>query len=383
MQQTLSVNIKKQNDTLIIFSKEDKFEFQWMDSDPPQTDLVDYAVWLFLPIAMTKKMNLHICGSGSFITKINAEKLSEIWSCWLPSKFSIINLSFDKYIEHKEVKTNKKDKDIMFFSSGIDSTYALLNRIKNGKNQDLVTLKGMDYKIEDNVRFNKLIEKTNILTSSLCDNRYFINTNAYNIFKKYKINSTISHAFLLNSIGFMYYKNYKKCIIAADLELFQQFFVFPHGITFATNHFFNSGYFKLAIEGENITRANKLPIIAKNKKALKSISFCVNYNFRPENCGLCSKCIRTKTMFLSSLGYVPDNVFKNKEIIKKYKEKKINRTFLFIHDAYITSIKNKTISKNLWIEDVYKKAKRKRIFFENLDKIVNKVFNKLKIYNSK
>jgi hypothetical protein len=43
------------------------------------------------------------------------------------------------------------------------------------------------------------------------------------------------------------------------------------------------------------------------------LTFCVDYKSRPENCGACTKCQRTKLMFLARTGTVPD-IFMDKSI---------------------------------------------------------------------
>jgi hypothetical protein len=64
----------------------------------------------------------------------------------------------------------------------------------------------------------------------------------------------------------------------------------------------------------DIMRGEKMHLIHGSMEALSSLTFCVDYRARPNNCGRCSKCVRTKAMLLPSVGVVPD-VFLDKAFI--------------------------------------------------------------------
>ena len=64
----------------------------------------------------------------------------------LPKKYSLINVEFNEYRDTDN--TAPKDKQLLLFSGGVDSTYTLLNKKFNEK-PDLLTIQGMDCKISD------------------------------------------------------------------------------------------------------------------------------------------------------------------------------------------------------------------------------------------
>jgi hypothetical protein len=81
---------------------------------------------------------------------------------------------------------------------------------------------------------------------------------------------------------------------------------FPWGLNHVTNRYLKGTNFQLEPRCENHTRANKAGSVALNPLALKAVSFCKRREVRPDNCGTCTKCVRTKVMFAATLGYQPD-----------------------------------------------------------------------------
>lgn len=331
------------HDRVIVASDEDTIELRWIDCDRPDIVTHDFAARLFLPIAMAKGCDLVIDGTGSAIAKSNAERLSDIWALWLPDLYSNIRVDFAE--EHAGSLSPQQGsmKSLMFFSGGIDSTFALLRRGIAGLKQDVITLQGMDYRINDDARFRALQEKTTPIAHKYGKARYFVEADAYRAYAKYGISGQLSHIFLLTGVGFLYHRQYRECVISADLTRAQQFVSLPVGSTCATNPFFDSGNFRLKIEGEDVTRAEKLPLICASEEALKSASFCVDYESRPENCGVCRKCVRTKIMFMAATGKIPDNVFLEPIFTKEMQRQcladtpEVHRSFMY--DAYVVALR--------------------------------------------
>jgi hypothetical protein len=336
-----------------------KIGFRWLRSEMPSIEVHDFVAFLFLPIAMSTGRNLYIHGEGTKETIDNLESASDAWSTLLPNKYQSVSVEFKK---RREEKRREEKRSLMFYSGGIDSTYALLSRVERNLEQDLITVQGMDFKLKDEDKFFTASKKTDKYASSFYKKRHYVRSNAYSLYKKYGIDAQMSHVFLLTGLGFMYHKDYSECVIAADLSYDQQFIAFPVGSSVATNRFFSTGEMQLLTEGQQLTRAQKIGVISKNRTVLDSISFCVDYSVRPENCGKCSKCLRTKVMFLASIGYVPENVFIDPTIefnIEKLIFSKVKRVhFVFLKDAYTTALRNNNLEKLPWLEDAFSFAKK-------------------------
>ncbi len=193
---------------------------------------------------MAENRDLHVLGAGVRKNLENARRLSEIWSIWRPDLFADINISFQQ-IEEKancfSFNGTRRNRSIMFYSGGIDSTYTLLSRLSQGKSQDLLTIHGMDYKLDDHKRFRAAERKTEQLTESSCENRFFVRSNGYNIYSKYGMPSEAAFVFLLATAGFAYYRSHQNCVLAADNSLEEQFLAFPdYGSNSASNQYGDS-----------------------------------------------------------------------------------------------------------------------------------------------
>jgi len=310
---------------------------------------------------MRRNADIFIQGTGSRITAENAQKISQIWESWMPSHFNAVNVTFSDICSPERFKLNSKN--LCFYSGGVDSTYSILGRCKNNLEQDLLTVHGMDYRYGDDDRFDKLVEKTNPFREKCSNELIFVKTNIYDIYNKYDVNTKVTHVghiFSLSGSAFLFSEHYSNISIAADYRLDQQFQVHPWGSNSATNMLFNDGTSFLLTDDDNVTRSEKMTSLLDSKEFLSTLSFCVDYNFRPNNCGLCSKCMRTKLMFFASTGIVPD-IFKSLEINSDAIEsidltKKSERAFFL--DLYGCAKKNGRLDEMPYLKVAFETLKK-------------------------
>jgi hypothetical protein len=305
----------QEKNEIFLSSGTETFYFDCSGATSPDIEFTDFAAWIFLPVAMVKNKTLMIHGSGTLETKKNAEKLSNIWACWLPKKYSLINVEFSEY---RDLDSNKDKKQLLLFSGGVDSTYTILNK-KFQEKPDLLTIQGMDYKISDQDKFEQAIQKTNILANEYADQRVTVRSNAFDIYKTFKIAPRLSFVFLLSSVSFLFIKKYRDVTMAADFSLYQQFEALPYGSSIATDQLYDSGDFRIESYGNDVTRAEKLPSILANELALQSLSLCKDKKVRPENCGTCYQCIRIKYMMLATSGKIFNECFINPSLDQSLK----------------------------------------------------------------
>jgi hypothetical protein len=172
----------------------------------------------------------------------------------------------------------------------------------------------MDYGYRDEKGFADATKKTFTVTDRYAANRIFIKTDAYVAYKSLGLSSRLMFVFVLAASGFLFSNAYRNLVMAADFSLYQQFEAFPYGSNFATNPLFASGSFNLFTHGDDVTRAEKLISISDSPSALASISLCKDTKVRPNNCGKCIKCTRTKYMFLAATGKMPEGCFIDSDI---------------------------------------------------------------------
>lgn len=364
MQEQINISVTYNKDLILISTDIDTIELHLSSSIPVDQARQDFAVWLFLPIAMKMKKNLHINGAGTETTVENAKKMSQIWASWMPSHFSDVEVTFDTIVSSNVEEESYRDDSVCFYSGGVDSTYCIANKaVIENKKLSLLTVHGMDYAYDDHSKFDYFIEKTTPFVEQYGKERIFIRTNAYSVYNKYKVNTKkhhVSHIFTLAGCGFLYSGHFKNIVIAADYRIDQQFMVYPWGSNSATNFLFDDGISKLVTENDDVTRAEKLPYFLGSDVMLSSLTFCVDKKSRPHNCGLCAKCIRTKLMFMAATGDIPD-IFKNRDVNKNS----------------FQSLKVKSTSEQAFITDLYFSAKNndQLILMQELEELMSKIRN--------
>jgi hypothetical protein len=307
--ESIRVRISRTETRILLTTADDSIEIwtdHWRDANKVRSD---FAVWLFLPVAMRTGRPLHVEGEGSQETIRNAMRISESWESWMPHHFNTVEVSFDAPSHGYPGETGGR-RSLCLYSGGVDSTHALLSRHRKGEQQTLLTVHGMDYRLEDEQKFCALKSKIAPFSRLVGDGHIFVRTNAYATYKKYKVNLPgaphVSHIFALAGCTFLFSERYEDIFIASDCRLDQQFRTPPWGSNSVTNAYFDDGRTKLGTLDDHLTRTEKMPLLLTSKEALSSVSFCNNYRMRPDNCGRCEKCMRTKLMFFVACGTVPE-----------------------------------------------------------------------------
>jgi hypothetical protein len=302
------VDIRQSEDTVILHAGEDQVRIK--SSHPARVcypKRADFAAWLWLPVAMCAKRPLHIRGAGSAATRRNFALQTTIWTSWMPDHFSPVTVTFDQEAALESPPVGPP-RDLCFYSGGVDSTYTILQRLRSGLTQDLLTVCGMDYALGDQTRFERFLNHTRAFAQQAAAARLIVTTDIYGVYDKYAVNRKhhhLTHIFALAGCGFLHAGAYRQLVIASDHRLDQQFLAHPWGNNAATNPFFDDGATRMVTDSDALTRTEKLPLLLTSAEALAALSFCVDVRFKPENCGLCAKCLRTKLMFLAVSGRIP------------------------------------------------------------------------------
>ncbi|MGE6527592.1 hypothetical protein ACQKEM_00950 [Pseudomonas sp. NPDC077382] len=294
----------------------------------------NFAAILSLPLAMARNRNISVLGRGDPLLARNLNALSKVWEAWLPEMFSEVEVRFSQDSVPGE---SGSKKDLVLYSGGVDSTHNVLSRIKNKREQDLLTVHGMDYRYKDRIRFDELVEKVQALVTLSCDKHYLIHTDAYEAYADCGIRGGVGHVFVLASMLFLFENRYRTGEIAADCSRVGEYHFWPWGTNSVTNELFAGLAFCLVTADQNIDRIQKMELLASSNAALSSLSVCKDYSFRPGNCGVCSKCMRTKLHFQASVGYVPSIFSNNEELGEagiRWLAERGKREHVFIFQAY-------------------------------------------------
>ncbi|MEW9805034.1 hypothetical protein ABUE31_03430 [Mesorhizobium sp. ZMM04-5] len=295
----IDFRLEKKGDAISIVGGGHEIVFEMSDACSSIENDAIFAAWAVLPIGMRLNRRLIIDGFGDDVAAANATSLSRTWSTWLPARFSPVDLEF----KHQAAPRSTSDVDLVLYSGGVDSCYHIMRRHRAGKRQAIVTMHGSGFEDE---AFKTLVAKTAGFAEAYATKRMTVRTDIRRVYRDLGMTSDVTHGFALAATLFLMRSNYCSGSISADYSRTQEFLVFPWGTNSVTNAFFESTDFRMETRDLDVTRAEKLELISGDEIALRSLSFCTDRAARPHNCGRCTKCVRTKAMFLAALGDIPD-----------------------------------------------------------------------------
>lgn len=282
--------------------------------DPAPDTPADFALWLMLPLAMRAGGRLHIRASVDPVSLSNARALVRIWTMWLPEVYRPIEVSAEN--ERTAASSPAASASVLLFSGGVDSTYALLSEKDSKTITHALTVHGLDYSDNDDELFRKLREKTRPLLQRYSVTPLSIRTNAGRQVRQLGL----THGFVLASCLFLCAGRFASGLLAADITPAQDMMAFPWGTNHVTNGFYASSQFRMETVSQHATRIQKLAHILGDATALHAVSFCSVKKMRPDNCGVCPKCLRTKAMLLALMGSVPD-IFLDRRVTAEHVRK--------------------------------------------------------------
>ena len=244
---------------------------------------------------------LHIDGAVDPTVIRNARRLSRIWEMWAPDKFHEIEVSGSGAWRPRNLE---RAPDIHLFSGGVDSAFSLVQIGRRAPEPGhVLTVHGTDYTLENTRGFTRLLMKTDPLLEDLNYRRVVIRSNVAQHTKK--TNLKLTHGFLFAGCLFLMRQIFHEGLIAADSTPELDMLVFPWGTNHVTNGYFAGEDFSMRTLSLDYSRADKTELLSRHPLACSTISCCKVRAKRPENCGLCTKCVRTKIMFVASTGAVP------------------------------------------------------------------------------
>jgi len=278
----------------------DRIDFEVSDPDLCIENDAVFAAWATLPIGMKLGRDVLIDGLGDDETVENAARLSEVWSTWMPGRYSPVGVQFTG----KSLPRNANaGEDLVLYSGGVDSCYNILRRRDAGRRDAFLTIHGVDYKKES---FDALMSRTAEFVDAFATRRLMVRSNIRRVYKKNGLFADVTYGFVLAAAAFLMRSNFGSGSISADFTTLQEYIVFPWASNVVTNALFASSDFHIKTDNADVTRAEKLALIASDEVALRSLTFCRDQSVQPDNCGRCYKCARTKAMFLAATGEVPD-----------------------------------------------------------------------------
>lgn len=341
--EALEVHVERSGRSLRI--KADEHEIRLETRGPAEPNRTDdgFAAILTLPLAMREGRSLRLRGAGDPKLAERLTALSEVWECWTPGLFAAVPVTFDEAVVPRDGAGR-----LVLYSGGADATHNLLRYRGEPEKPALLTMFGLDYRLPQRASFDALMRKTEPFRRTISDRHLLIETDLYRTYFASGIGEHFGHAFALAGGLFLFSETFAAGEIAADYNAAQEYVVHPWGTNSFTNAFFAGSTFRMETASTDITRTQKLRVLAgEDETVLGALSFCHNPKTRPENCGRCSKCVRTKAMFMATLGRVPPvflDTSLDADMIRSMKVEKRNERG-FTMDIFFTARRNGHLDK--------------------------------------
>lgn len=261
------------------------------------------ALWAMLPVAMQRRVNMRLTQPVDPLALANARKLIAVWNSWVPENYNFVEIIAG---DVSPASPSPPSGRLFFFSGGLDSQSMLLRFSDFTADDKVLTIRGLDYPVEGE-GFEALCRKTQPILDHFGLERIVVTTNIAKVVRNLKLN----HGFALASVGFLFSHMFKSCHLSADAKIQDEFLIFPWGTNIVTNRLFTATNYALATECLDEGRTDKVVRLSQNPAFLPGLSLCSDAKFRPENCGRCGKCVRTKARFYVMTGEVPPIFLEN------------------------------------------------------------------------
>lgn len=265
---------------------------------PPLTDH-GFAIWHLLAAAMHEGFDIEFDGPVADDTLENARLFARTWELWQPSRFREVRI--ERRGPAPDPRPVGRRPELVLFSAGVDSTTMLLRRGVRPERGTAVTVHGMDYSPTNETGFAALLDQSAAFLERQNYDRVTLRSNAIRV-------AVGHHAWGLALAGhaFLFADLFEKALLAADEPWEIDMMIHPWGLNHASNRLLRGGGFVLDRIMDDLSRSQKLAILAADPMALRAISFCRRRDLRPRNCGACQKCVRTKATLLGMTGGIPD-----------------------------------------------------------------------------
>lgn len=257
-----------------------------------------FAIWHLLPTAIREGFDIELDGPVSDELLENARTLARTWELWQPDRFREVRVR--RIGGPPAPRPAGRAAEFSLFSGGVDSTSMLLRRGRRDERSSVLTVHGMDYDEENAAGFADLLRRIAPFLERQNYAQITVHSNARRIASGHHAwgFSVAGYAFLLGDL-------FERACLAADETWEIDMMLHPWGLNHATNRFFRGSGFAMERICDDMTRSQKIAVLADDPVALAGISFCKRRDIRPANCGLCNKCVRTKAMFRGMTGRIP------------------------------------------------------------------------------
>ncbi|MEJ1297395.1 MAG: hypothetical protein RPU64_00225 [Candidatus Sedimenticola sp. (ex Thyasira tokunagai)] len=268
------------------------------------------AAIVFYQYAARLGFNLFFEGAVSRQLLENLERFGAIWSSWKPDIYNKITLAAEMEADDKGIGP-AGDRAILAYSGGVDSN-AVLIRHMNGIGRATRSLEaallihGLDIPLTEPQGFIEAKKRATEGLDAFGLPLAVVRTNIMDIAGNHW---NMEHGTALTSCLHAYSGDLDYGLLAEDFHYGHLEESVAWGNNPLTIPLISSGRFAIRPDGGELTRIEKVDLLAKYPVIVKNLRVCfVTYG---GNCGLCEKCTRTQLNFLLK-GHDPTPLFPNK-----------------------------------------------------------------------
>ena len=275
----------------------------------------DFALFGALALALTHNIEITTNLPISKPAADSAKKINSLMELWHSRKIYPNKLKLNNIVESTHPKSSQPG--LICLSGGIDSTFAALECQNEHNISHGLLIAGADYPSQDSPGFISLKSRVDKIASTLNLDLVVVETSIRKHGFQWEMLHTLNLAMCLNlnahQFGFG--------VIAADWTLEQEFNHHPWGNNNRIISAFSNEQFPIHHIGSDHTRSQKARKIIKDPSGVgEKISVCFEDISHGGNCGICSKCIRTRLNILTSGRETPELFNRNDPLEKLIKK---------------------------------------------------------------
>ena len=272
-------------------------------SAAPEND--NYALLAALPVAMARGSNLHVCGSVDTKLLASAERYSQIWGQWVPTRYKPVYVSADRELDSDNVGAAGRDW-LYPLSGGVDSLFAVHTNLSGRAGREnrqpgaAFLVRGLDYPLTDSALFPRLERRVEKTARTLNLPLLICETNWKDFCIQYELDTLLALAAVAHTMA----GSYAGVAVAADFTYGEDLKVMPWGNAQYLPHLLSSPHFQVVGSGAESTRLDKLRYLSAVPEVLSRLAVCQRTDSREGrmNCGKCEKCIRTAMGLIAATG---------------------------------------------------------------------------------
>ena len=296
-----TLKVQRDGDRYEIILGKRSFEIASNASQPTDRENYDFALFGALAMALTHNVEITTDLPISQSAADAAHEINSLMELWQSRKIYPTPLKFNNIIEKAAPKPDLPG--LICLSGGIDSTFAALESQNKLNITHGMLIAGADYPSKENPGFISLRSRVEKIASILELELIIVETSIRKHGFQWEMLHTLNLAMCLNFNA----EQFGYGVIAADWTAAQEFNHHPWGNNRTLVSALSSDQFPIHHVGSDHTRSQKTRKIIKHPSGVgDKISVCFEDTTHGGNCGICSKCIRTRLNILTSGKETPE-----------------------------------------------------------------------------